>query len=67
MKNFNCIKFEMADLEPLLTVICLISGKPCQITRLTIDVRLHGGMHPSTQLKMADHHPLFTLIWVIFG
>ena len=30
-KNFNPIKFKMADLQPLLTLGCVISGNPCQI------------------------------------
>ena len=32
-EKFNLIKFKMADLWPLLTPICVITGKPCQIAR----------------------------------
>ena len=31
MKKFNLIKFKMADLQPFLTSIWVITGKPCQI------------------------------------
>ena len=31
MKKFNLFKFKMADLWPLLTLICVITGKSCQI------------------------------------
>ena len=33
MKNVNLIKFKMADLRPLLTLICLITEKSCQMAR----------------------------------
>ena len=32
-EHFNLIKFKMADLRPLLTSICVITGKPYQIAR----------------------------------
>ena len=33
LKNGKSIKFKMAALPPLLTLICVISGKPCQMAR----------------------------------
>ena len=33
MKTLKLIKFKMADLRPLSTLICVITGKPCQIAR----------------------------------
>ena len=33
-KYFNSIKFKMADLRPLLTLICIISGNAYQKSRL---------------------------------
>ena len=32
-EKFQLNKFKMADLQPLLTFICVISGKPCQIAK----------------------------------
>ena len=49
LKIFNSTKFKMADLQPLLTLLCVISGKPCQIARLLpqkLDVRFQGGICP---------------------
>ena len=36
MKKFNLIKFKMVDLLPLLTSICVITEKLCQIARLSL-------------------------------
>ena len=33
MKNVNLIKFKMADLQSLLSLICLLTGKSCQLTK----------------------------------
>ena len=33
LKSFNTIKLKMVDWRPLLTVICVISKKPCYIAR----------------------------------
>ena len=74
MKNVNLIKFQMADLRSLLTLICLTSGKSCQITRsLLLSKRCVFREEyvlknvSSIKLTMADMQQLSTSKCVIAG
>ena len=74
LQNFKLIVFKMADLRPLLTLIWVISGKPCQIARTSLINKMCGFGEGyflkninTIKFKMADLQPLLTLIWLISG
>ena len=67
LKKINSIKFKMPNLWPLLTSICVISGRLCQIVRSLVtikqNVRCQVGICPGKlQLGQMQSGPLSAII-----